>query len=338
MPYKEVRVEQKIPNGYRTITRREWFDIPKKHTIATMLGMGDIAKRVADEPICYEYKGRIYEDIPSNMINEIDEALWNNNKEYVNRAYTMIKKARERIETIENEITATEQKGKHIMMHNSFKSIYSELKGIYADSQKACKGIFEEWEEAKKAWDKVRISEGVDEKTKMLAKSDYIRAEEKFKLAHGEVAEQTKQRVTELRKVLEEAVQDHYRIKPGKVDNVTLELLRLGVLKDSDIERIAQENMGNNTMLAVIKKYAEERPRSNEMLALVNKITECLESEKEINTFDALCRYGERSYGVDKNRRIIFEDVFDKMFDDAIADAPEITFDTVSETESSEAQ
>lgn len=330
MPFRTVRTERKTPTGIVHTTRREWYDIPKRHTVAGMLGNDSIAKAVANEPITYEYQGRLYEDTPASMIDRIDEVLWAGNVAFKDRALALVQRAKQKAEAMRAENNNTLQGGNNTMKHNNFRSIFTELKSIYADSHAVCKKLFAEFEEAEKEWNNVRTSVSTDPRTKLLAESDFIRAEDKFKKAHEEITRTTQQRVADLRKTLEEAVKTHYRVKPDKVDNATLELLRLGVLKDSDLEQIAQDNIGNPTMLAVIQKYAGERKESPEMRYLALSIRDILDSDKEINTFDTLCEYGARSYGKDSIKRNAFDQFFDEMFDNAIANTSDRAFDTMS--------
>lgn len=338
MPYKTVRTEQKTPTGTKTVVKRIWYDVPRNHTVAGMLGNDRIAKMVANEPITYEYRGQLYEDTPASTIDRIDEALWAGDIAFKDRALALVQRAKQKAEAMRVENNNSLQEGKNTMKHNNFRSIFTELKSIYADSHVVCKKLFAEFEEAEKEWNSVRASISTDPRTKLLAEGDFIRAEDKFKKAHGEITRTTQQRVEDLRKALDEAVKVHYRIKPDKVDNATLELLRLGVLKDSDMEQIAQDNIGNPTMLAVIQKYAGERKESPEMRYLTLKIRDILDSKKEINTFNTLCEYGARSYGKDSIKRNAFDQFFDKMFDDAIANSSDRAFDTMSAADRGEGE
>lgn len=336
MPFRTVRTEHKTPSGVKYTISREWFDIPKRHTVAGMLGTDSIAKAIANESITYEYRGQLYEDTPASMIDRIDEALWAGNVAFKDRALALVQRAKQKLEVMRADNNNSLQEGNNTMKHNNFRSMFTELKSIYADSHAVCKKLFAEFEEAEKEWNNVKTSVSTDPRTKLLAESDFIRAEDKFKKAHEEITRTTQQRVADLRKALEEAVKVHYRVKPDKVDNATLELLRLGVLKDSDMEQLAQDNIGNTTMLAVIQKYAGERKESLEMRCLALSIKDILDSDKEINAFDTLCEYGARSYGMDKVKRISFDQFFDNMFDNAIANTSDRAFDTMSVAEHGE--
>ena len=66
------------------------------------------------------------------------------------------------------------------------------------------------------------------------------------------------------------------------------------------------------------------------MRHLALSIKNILDSDKEINTFDTLCEYGARSYGKDSIKRNSFDQFFDQMFDNAIANTSDIAFDTMS--------
>lgn len=340
MPYRTIRTEHKTPTGIKVAIRREWYDIPKRHTVARMLGNDSIAKAVANEPITYEYRGQLYEDTPASMIDRIDEALWAGNVAFKDRALALVQRAKQKAEAMRAENNNTLQEGNNTMKHNNFRSIFTELKAIYATNGAKEKAVFAEWKEAQSAWKHAKENTAAGSKERMLAESDYIRAEEKYKREHEALVSSIEGQVTDLRKVLEAAVANQYRVSPGKVDNATLELLRLGVLRDSDMVELVKEHEGNPTMLAVIKKYAEEKENSKEMHALSCQIADMLDDTKEINAFDNLCRYGNRTYEIAPAQKAtyhdLFDDLFDKMFDDAIAGASDRAFDAVGATEQGE--
>lgn len=329
MPYKTVRTEQRTSAGTRVILKEVWYDVPKKHAVSSLLGTGSFVEKIANEPLQYEYRGKVYQDIPSEMIARIDDELWNGNVDFSNRAFAMVERAREKMEEMKTE--NINKKGVGVVKHNSFKSIFKELKKIYADCMAVCNPLFEEYEVAQKAWSDVRASVAADEKTKFLAEADYILAGERFKNAREEIARATQQRVAELKKELEEAVRENYRVRPDRLDTAALELLRLGVLGDDDMVQIAHDNVGNPTMLAVIKKYAEERTDNQKMRLLENEINAALDSKKELDAFNMLCGYGDRAYGMDSALRKSLGGFFDKAFDGTIENVSDRSFEQNSD-------
>lgn len=332
MPYRTVRKVEKTPTGTKTVVRREWYEIPKRHTVMSLLGSDAISKFVASEAIDYEYNGRLYTDTPAEMIEKMDEALWNNDIEFARRAYAMVNKAKEKIKNLkEIEADKVGKKGTNQMKHNNFRSIFTELKQVYANAYSVCKKIFAEYDQAKKEWDSVSKNASLNARERILAESDYIRAEEKFKAAYEEITDATKSRVSELKKALDDAVSMHYKIKPEKMDASALKLLELGILKDSDIVQMAEDNSNNPTMLAVIRKFAKERGESVEMRMLEQGICRLLDDKKELKAFDSLCDYGARSYGTDVAKRNAFEKMFDKMFDSVIENVSDDPFDNEGE-------
>ena len=48
MPYRTIRTEHKTPTGIKVTTRREWYSVPRNHTVAGMFGNDSIAKAVAN--------------------------------------------------------------------------------------------------------------------------------------------------------------------------------------------------------------------------------------------------------------------------------------------------
>ena len=96
MPYRTIRTEHKTPTGIKVTTRREWYSVPRNHTVAGMLGNDSIARTVANEPITYEYQGQLYEDTPASMIDRIDEALWAGNVAFKDRALALVQRAKQK--------------------------------------------------------------------------------------------------------------------------------------------------------------------------------------------------------------------------------------------------
>lgn len=66
--------------------------------------------------------------------------------------------------------------------------------------------------------------------------------------------------ITDLREKMESALDEDYRVRPDKVDLVTLELMKSGIMKSNDFRHLLNEAKanGNHTMTRLIGQYAKE--------------------------------------------------------------------------------
>ena len=283
-----------------------------------------------DEKFYKEFMTRRFavadKNVPANIVE-----IYATSRDFAENAPEIAEAARKAQDQIRAEIKehiATQNGRKGLTMnYNNFRSIFAALKEAYTSSAANGKQIFADWEKAQAAYYDIKSSASADQKERVLAEGDFLRAKEKFKTSHKELAQNTEEKAAELRKALEEAAAAHYKVKPGKVDMAALELLKLGIPTDSDISQLASDYGENPTMLAVIGKYAGEREKSQEMRYLANEISKKIDREKEIKVFDTLCDYGARIYSTDVVKRKTIDRIFDKMFDDAIANASDHPID-----------
>lgn len=64
--------------------------------------------------------------------------------------------------------------------------------------------------------------------------------------------------ITDLRGKMESALDEDYRVRPDKVDLVTLELMKSGIMKSNDFRHLLNEAKAseNHTMMRLIARYA----------------------------------------------------------------------------------
>ena len=89
------------------------------------------------------------------------------------------------------------------------------------------------------------------------AEADFLEASEAMKAAQR-TFESHKSEIAALRKELAAALEDHYAVDPAALDGATLELLKSGVLKASEYNKLMSkaQSDGNYTMARMIAKYA----------------------------------------------------------------------------------
>lgn len=89
------------------------------------------------------------------------------------------------------------------------------------------------------------------------AQADLLEAKENMKAAQRKF-ESHKSEIAALRKELAAELSDHYAADPAALDSNTLELLKSGVLKSNEYEKLMNEaqSSGNYTMARMIAKYA----------------------------------------------------------------------------------
>lgn len=208
-------------------------------------------------------------------------------------------------------------KGGNNMEHKNFKSIFTALKEVYLESAERSNVIHATWEKAQEEW---KCRTDVGEENYIIQKGIYLQAKKKYEadmeILKTDTAEQTKTLYAQL----EAGVASYYEMKPDKVDSATLELLKLGVMKDSDLSKLAKDNEGNQTMLAVINKYASERD-TPAMKALVHTLKAVTNDKKELNAFHTICEQGDRCFSPSIINRTVFARTFVSIADEAIENA-----------------
>lgn len=91
------------------------------------------------------------------------------------------------------------------------------------------------------------------------AQADLAEAQQEYDAALKTFKEST-MNTKPIREKLEAALEEEYRIRPDKVDAVTLELMKAGVMQSSDYRHLVHEakQNGNHTMLKLLNKYAKD--------------------------------------------------------------------------------
>ena len=91
------------------------------------------------------------------------------------------------------------------------------------------------------------------------SEANLMEAKEALKRAKESMYKYMEQ-IREVRKELEKDIDNHFAVDPEKLDNSVLELLKSGILKPNDYERLfdSAQKDDNSTMMRLISKYASE--------------------------------------------------------------------------------
>lgn len=124
------------------------------------------------------------------------------------------------------------------------------------------------------------------------AHTNFVSAKGVFEEAQEEFASHIRE-IADLRKELVEKIDTIYGADPARLDNNTLELLRSGILKPSEYQRLMQkaQDNGNTTMRRIIAKYAGD--------AAVEIEKEYGENDKRVMELRALSYVGSQNDGDD---------------------------------------
>lgn len=97
------------------------------------------------------------------------------------------------------------------------------------------------------------------ERKRLRAIADHSEAKAAFDVVRREYAD-TVREVEKIRAELVNAIEADYIVDPATLDNNTLELMKSGVLKPADYERLMNDALEdkNHAMIRMIAKYAEE--------------------------------------------------------------------------------
>ena len=92
------------------------------------------------------------------------------------------------------------------------------------------------------------------------AEADYLEAKEAVRAAKAKM-EAGKSELDRIKKVLAADIESSYAADPTQMDSATVELLKSGILKASEYERLYNHaaKAGNPTMMRLIGKYANDR-------------------------------------------------------------------------------
>lgn len=92
------------------------------------------------------------------------------------------------------------------------------------------------------------------------AEADYLEAKEAVRAAKAKM-KAGKSELDRIKKVLAADIESSYAADPTQMDSATVELLKSGILKASEYERLYNHaaKAGNPTMMRLIGKYANDR-------------------------------------------------------------------------------
>lgn len=140
------------------------------------------------------------------------------------------------------------------------------------------------------------------------------------------IAATAKEKALEVRHSVSVLFKGFYEVSPDAIDTNALELLKSGILRDSELVKLADSYTGNITMQRIIGKYLEERPDRN--LKQMGRVLQADLQDPHLKCIDSVinvgdyCLGGAPLSGSDGAER--FYNRFDQMLAQTYAAAPDI--------------
>lgn len=142
----------------------------------------------------------------------------------------------------------------------SFSSYAARLNNTakkYISEMQKAETTFKEAERAKRNAPRRDGSAQTDAKIARL-EADYQAAKAALDMARRTLPQNGESELAAIRRELAQAVADAYTVNPAQVDTATVELLKSGVCKAADFEKLLETNKSNTTMIRLIASYAKK--------------------------------------------------------------------------------
>lgn len=156
------------------------------------------------------------------------------------------------------------------------------------------------------------------------AEADYLEAKEAVRAAKAKM-EAGKSELARIKKALAADIENSYAADPAQMDNTTVELLKSGILKASEYERLYNQaaKAGNPTMMRLIGKYANDRATDEQKNLLPvdrSVLLSIAHSSRQVNGAEYLAGFH------------LIEDVFSRCIDNPamIGHFDELTQETIA--------
>ena len=233
--------------------------------------------------------------------------------------------AREKLNQTSIEITGERVQK---MKHENFVSYLEELKNIYQSDLNKRKEIEKRFQQAKTEYEESQKS-AVGEIDAIIAKGNFLQAEQVYKSAVSEFTEKHYAKTDALRGEMLSHLTEFYRADPSKLDEKGMKFLSSGIATPAELEHLAEEYKANPTMLRVIGKHAKDLAEkckdrhSKDFIACMrlsqnaNRLAGGAANGDEIKIFDTLSELVSR--GVCKEHYLTygsFEKTFDKYYNE----------------------
>jgi len=109
------------------------------------------------------------------------------------------------------------------------------------------------------------------------------------------IAATAKEKALEVRQSVSERFKGFYEVSPDAIDTNALELLKSGILRDSELVKLADSYAGNITMQRIIGKYLEERPDRN--LQQMGRLLQANLQDPHLKCIDSVISAGDYCLG-----------------------------------------
>lgn len=162
-------------------------------------------------------------------------------------------------------------------------------------------------------------------KMKRVAELEALRSQHKANM--NALAKKAKDQAAAVRQEVAERFYDCYHANPAALDMQALELLKSGILSDSEIKHLADTFAGNSTMQRICGKYLEQSSDRNTQA--LGRTLRANASDPHLRCIDSIIDIGNHCLGgaplSGSNGAERFFSRFDEMAAPVYAAAPDIT-------------
>lgn len=197
-------------------------------------------------------------------------------------------------------------------------SIYKELSPKYIEAANAEKAVREEIYNVRSSREYTR--EGKEKRIAQLQEQ-----EKEYRAEMAALAATAKERAQQVRDEVESRFYGHFHASADAMDMKAIELLKSGILTDTELKNLADQYNGNATMLRIIGKNMEERP--NRELQQMGRVLQANASDPHLKCIDSIIHVGDYCMGgapLSKNSCEAFLQRFDEMTAQTYAAAPDV--------------
>ena len=140
------------------------------------------------------------------------------------------------------------------------------------------------------------------------------------------IAADAREKALGVRREVEEHFYSRFHVSPADLDMNAVELLKSGILTDTELANMAQEYANNGTMCRLIGKYMEERP--SDELKRMGRVLQHAKADIHLRCVDSIIDIGNCALGgaplSGNNAAEAFFNRFDELIAYTIKSAPDI--------------
>ena len=208
------------------------------------------------------------------------------------------------------------------------RSYLEEIKNTYNEARKTYTELFNKADEVKAAWIKARSSGDLNAQGLEKAQDKYLKESADIQEQLESLISSTKKEFAAIRRRVDADFASKFKVNPDNLDMPTLELLKSGILKDSELSDLAGRFNDNITMLRLIGKYAQERADQNPNNKEIKSLAVALKNSEKmphLEATDTLIFYAERGLRPDRITSDGIAAIFDENADRIISESGDIT-------------